>query len=41
LWVTQNGVDACDVNADGRKSQSWPGNGTPVYGDQILCRCER
>ena len=41
IFDTQNGKDMCLINADGQKSQNWQGNGTPVYGDQILCRCER
>jgi len=41
LFDTQNGKDMCLVNANGQKSQGWKGNGTPVYGDQVLCRCQK
>jgi len=30
----------CKVNEDGKKT-GWSGNGTPQYGDQILCKCEK
>ena len=41
IFDTQNGKDMCKVNANGQKSQGFPGGGTPVYGDQILCKCEK
>jgi hypothetical protein len=41
IFDTQNGNNMCLMNADCQKSQNWQGNGTPVYGDQILCRCQR
>ena len=38
----QNDKKMCKVNADGTKGVSnWAGNGTPVYGDKILCRCTK
>jgi hypothetical protein len=38
IYEPQN--DNCKVNQNGAQSQGFTGNGTPQYGDQILCRCE-
>ncbi len=37
IYEPQNNL--CKVNKDGKASQNYAGNGTPQYGDQILCRC--
>jgi len=37
IYEPQNNL--CKVNKDGKASQNYQGNGTPQYGDQILCRC--
>jgi hypothetical protein len=39
IWEPQNNL--CKVNQNGVKSQNYQGNGTPQYGDQILCKCSQ
>jgi len=42
LYDKQNDKKMCKVNANGWKSTAdWAGNGTPQYGDMILCRCKK
>ena len=38
IYEPQN--DRCKLNQDGSQSQGFKGNGTPQYGDQLLCRCD-
>ena len=38
IYEPQN--DSCKVNQNGSQSLGFKGNGTPQYGDQLLCRCE-
>jgi hypothetical protein len=39
IYEPQN--NQCKLNANGAMSQNFAGNGTPQYGDQILCRCQK
>ncbi len=38
IYEPQN--HSCKVNQNGSQSLGFKGNGTPQYGDQLLCRCE-
>jgi hypothetical protein len=41
LYDKQNDKHMCKVNANGwANTANWAGNGTPDYGDIVLCRCQ-